>query len=420
MSPFEYQSNPLLYPTSSLYPTEESHEAYVLQQSSPHGLGIMDYSVPYGPNTVTTAPPTPPNSAMIWSDPPSSGRLQPPTSRGYQTVSSAAYEPFPAFQTPSPSVPMEHTFSLTPSCGPELSPSPEASCNISTRSSFSSCAPSEGFLQINEEQNVPSSVKPERSPDWFVRQVGSMDVPGRSVQEPTTSRLGGISLTNPFGGVGPYSEVMRSVDSHSGSGYDEKPDQRKFSEVSSIYEPQHETRSRVSSVSSRSQRTTRKRRQLTTAAEASHTCEICGKLFGRSYNYKAHLETHDPGRVYAHPCLEENCDKKFVRKTDLTRHHQSVHQKRRDFRCELCGHLFARKDTLRRHTEDGCTRRFDITSQIIQTTESPHGEGAQTIAIDVSAGGRVLVRTRRSSGEGAMHPSVSSAGPTSSSMGTCW
>lgn len=322
MSPFEYQNSPLLYPNSSLYPAEETHEPYVLQQTSPHGLGIMDYSVPYGPNTVTTAPPTPPSSAMMWSGPSSSGRLQTPTTRGYQVVSSSSYEQFPSFhQTPPPSIPMEHAFSLTPTCGPELSPSPEASCNISTRSSFSSCAPSEGFLQVNEDQNVISSVKSERSPDWLVGQVGSMNAQERSLQEPT-SNLNGISLTSPFGG-GPNNDVMRSVDSRSASGYDDKSDQRKFSDVSSIYDPQHETHSRVSSVSSRSQRP-RKRRQLTTAAEASHTCEICGKLFGRSYNYKAHLETHDPGRVYAHPCLEENCDKKFVRKTDLTRHHQSV------------------------------------------------------------------------------------------------
>ena len=69
---------------------------------------------------------------------------------------------------------------------------------------------------------------------------------------------------------------------------------------------------------------TRKRRQLTTAAEANHECHLCGKLFGRSYNHKAHMETHDPSRVYAHPCGVQACGKKFVRKTDLTRHYQSV------------------------------------------------------------------------------------------------
>lgn len=325
MSPFDYQNDHLLYPSSSVYPAEESsNEAYVLQQqSSPHGLGIMEYSVPYGSHPVTTAPPTPPSSAMMWSDSSSSGRLQPPTSRGYQPVSSAAYDQFPSFQA-SPSVPMEHAFSLTPSCGPEHSPSPDVSCNISTRSSFSSCAPSEGFPQFNEDQNVIGSVKPERSPDWLVGQVGGMNVQGPA------ANLGLISLTSPFGGR-TYNEMMGSVDPRAGSGNDDRSDQRKFSEVSSVYDPQHESRSRVSSVSSRGQRT-RKRRQLTTAAEASHTCEICGKLFGRSYNYKAHLETHDPERVYAHPCLEENCDKKFVRKTDLMRHHQSVSS-------GICSHL---------------------------------------------------------------------------------
>ncbi|AEO71603.1 220cbb02-e1b0-48ba-8115-41a91af26eff [Thermothielavioides terrestris] len=115
----------------------------------------------------------------------------------------------------------------------------------------------------------------------------------------------------------------------------------------------------------RQYRVTRPRRtprRLTTKEEANFQCEVkgCGKLFSRSYNFKAHMETHDEKREYPFPCQVPECNKKFVRKTDLQRHHQSVHLRERTHKCDYCGRMFARKDTLRRHMEDGCSKRFDI------------------------------------------------------------
>ncbi|KAI0884802.1 uncharacterized protein GGS22DRAFT_147000 [Annulohypoxylon maeteangense] len=106
----------------------------------------------------------------------------------------------------------------------------------------------------------------------------------------------------------------------------------------------------------------RQPRKLTTKEEANFQCEVkgCGKLFSRSYNFKAHMETHDEKREYPFPCTVPDCNKKFVRKTDLQRHNQSVHMKEKNHKCDYCGRMFARKDTLRRHMEDGCAKRFDL------------------------------------------------------------
>jgi hypothetical protein len=94
----------------------------------------------------------------------------------------------------------------------------------------------------------------------------------------------------------------------------------------------------------------RPQRKTTTREEASYECTVegCGKLFNRSYNYRAHMETHDPERVYPFICPVLECDKRFRRKTDLQRHHQSVHMKERNHQCEFCGRLFSRRDTLMR------------------------------------------------------------------------
>ncbi|KAH8159049.1 hypothetical protein CIB48_g9198 [Xylaria polymorpha] len=126
----------------------------------------------------------------------------------------------------------------------------------------------------------------------------------------------------------------------------------------------------------------RQTRKLTSKEEANFQCEVegCGKLFSRSYNYKAHMETHDKKREYPFSCTFEDCNKKFVRKTDLQRHHQSVHMKEKNHKCDYCGRLFARKDTLRRHMEDGCSKRFDI-----GTMDLRGNEGYDTYSVPIRA-----------------------------------
>ena len=67
-----------------------------------------------------------------------------------------------------------------------------------------------------------------------------------------------------------------------------------------------------------------RKRAYTTQANMTCSCEKCGKLFQRSYNLKAHMETHDPQREHPHVCEWADCRRRFVRRTDLSRHEQSV------------------------------------------------------------------------------------------------
>jgi hypothetical protein len=68
----------------------------------------------------------------------------------------------------------------------------------------------------------------------------------------------------------------------------------------------------------------KKKRGYTKPGDARCSCDQCGKLFQRTYNLKAHMETHDPHRAQPHTCGFEGCEKRFVRRTDLLRHQQSV------------------------------------------------------------------------------------------------
>lgn len=68
----------------------------------------------------------------------------------------------------------------------------------------------------------------------------------------------------------------------------------------------------------------RRKRSLTRPENANCACEICGKPFQRCYNLKAHMDTHDANRSMPNKCRFPGCGKRFVRRTDLTRHNESV------------------------------------------------------------------------------------------------
>ncbi|KAF2645388.1 hypothetical protein P280DRAFT_465233 [Massarina eburnea CBS 473.64] len=104
----------------------------------------------------------------------------------------------------------------------------------------------------------------------------------------------------------------------------------------------------------------RRRRTKTAPENAKYSCELCGRGFVRSYNKKSHMDRHKPNREKLYRCDHGACSMKFDRKTDLDRHTKSVHDKIRDFGCFRCGDTFSRKDTLRRHEEDGCQQKNQL------------------------------------------------------------
>lgn len=67
-----------------------------------------------------------------------------------------------------------------------------------------------------------------------------------------------------------------------------------------------------------------KRRRAVSTEDTRCQCDICGKFFQRAYNLRAHKETHNPARSQPFECEYADCDKRFVRKTDLSRHIKSV------------------------------------------------------------------------------------------------
>lgn len=68
----------------------------------------------------------------------------------------------------------------------------------------------------------------------------------------------------------------------------------------------------------------RNKRGYTTPMNAVCVCDTCGKLFQRLSNLKAHMETHRPDREQPWACQYHECERRFVRKTDMTRHQESV------------------------------------------------------------------------------------------------
>ncbi|KAI9650886.1 hypothetical protein NHQ30_000921 [Ciborinia camelliae] len=347
------------------YPSPAQSDSRYRSTDSIQGLGLYSCSMSGSPpamdNQDSCSESGGPSSLITnnWADNTLQSRDTPRSSRSTPNILSAEYDPFASYN-PAVSAPFSNDIYPTSLLveTPILPASPLHSSNISQRSSLSSASASEIFTQAGSIHSYTPRIKMEDHPEY----APSGD--SFTLGSPHNVHTPFVSAATTYPGT-----IETSY-------YDQSPWVQKVEYTSTdlppfsalpipTYNRRSESQDRSPSQDLRRPSIvarTRGPRKLTTKEDANFQCLVkgCGKLFGRSYNYKAHMDTHDADREYPFPCTVDNCTKKFVRKTDLQRHNQSVHMKQRTHKCNYCSRLFARKDTLRRHMEDGCSKRFDI------------------------------------------------------------
>ena len=361
-SPYSQHSKQTFSSQRPFYPTTPQPEPSGLESAQNRGLGLFECTLAPSQSTVNALPPSPQpsdgwsHSSMMDQDFPQSS--QPPD------IFTAAYDPFSGFSAAS-------------NTGMVSGPSPEAPglvyCHTpSHRSSVSSsCTATEAYAHNGSGSLYIPKVKVEDATEWYPS-PGHGPIIHRTL---TTQGLSDYSNDISPASAAPTEDFYRtSADEWSKPAVSGYPIDLHSTDDTHVAKFDH-----TPIVPSLTR--TKKKRQRTTPDEATHECRVCGKLFKRSYNWKSHLETHNPERKYPHPCTKKAgdalCTKKFQRKTDLDRHvasvsfahrgfmgdadvNRQVHLKARNYKCSLCDHGFARRDTLRRHTEDGCPKRFDL------------------------------------------------------------
>jgi uncharacterized Zn-finger protein len=363
LSPPSLTRSPVSSPNTD-YPSPDLVDSHYALASMYDQTCVMD---PHFESN-NTLPPLEATSSADWSD---TIALHPATTSGMHNMLSAEYDPFAHYD---PSLPPAYSHDIYASHTSHVPSISLSSHQLGRTLSHSPDPSSRHSFSYRHSISPPPRIKMERASD-YPNPVDGSQYPSPHLSHPVPIDVGSHSSAASSSGYlsdvpsdpWPKSEYpsLEPEVYHSGSGDVD----------SSLLQDRQPYRI---------QRTPRTRqRRLTTRDEANFQCAHrgCGKLFSRSYNYKAHLETHDDKREYPFPCMEADCNKKFVRKTDLQRHHQSVHMKERNHKCDYCSRMFARKDTLRRygyisklkiesegpqlltflrHMEDGCSKRFDI------------------------------------------------------------
>lgn len=258
---------------------------------------------------------------------------------------SSEYDPFSPYHPAVSSAYTHDIYGAQPAEVTILPASPGPSGTTSQRSSFSAAPASKIFTQGESVTSYAPSIKMEGHSEYVpVTESMLMGSPQLDQGLLTSASSYPGSLETTFYQDSGWSKIeytaqdqLPSISTLPIPLYDRRSESQERSPAGSLDQRRGPVRTRT--------------RKLTTKEDANFQCHVkgCGKLFGRSYNFKAHMETHDAGREYPFPCPLKDCTKKFVRKTDLQRHHQSVHMKQRNHRCDYCSRYFARKDTLRRY-----------------------------------------------------------------------
>lgn len=73
----------------------------------------------------------------------------------------------------------------------------------------------------------------------------------------------------------------------------------------------------------------------------------CDKAFKRKDNLKCHLKVHNPNRERPFACSD--CDETYLRRVDLKRHIETVHEQATRHPCSKCNRTFTRKEGLYQH-----------------------------------------------------------------------
>ena len=334
VSPFDEQPKQSFDAQRNCYPATPQPEPSSMAESA-HGLGIYDCSIPQRQSTVQELPPSPQHSDS-WSHHSSmvEGGSYPQTTQP-PNIFTAAFDPFSEYNSHASENIMsasEETPGLVYCQSPPSTNMPSHRSSVS--SSCSPPPPQHGFYTPR--------LKAEDAHEWYPT-PGNEQILQRSMTtqsfSPYSTSITGIHGTTEDLYKSPVGDWSKGATAPYPMPYNTMLGE--------------ETRSRFDGAPVLpSVNRIKKKRQRTTPEEATHDCRVCGKLFKRSYNWKSHMETHNPDRKYPHPCTAtidgQPCSKKFQRKTDLDRHYDSVHLKARNHRCNLCGHRFARRDTLRR------------------------------------------------------------------------
>ena len=314
----------MTYTYGPSYPTPPQTGSASLQATPNPGLGLYACSIASTHSGARGLPPSP-QPSELWTQSSIAEQTLPTTSQP-TNIFSEAYDPFSTLHSTTTSACMSTTFTSAPCDAPSLTQSPGLSGHTrqSLRSSISSsCAPSDVYLQPSSGITFTPKVKMEDSDDWYSNSshAGSLLQKTLSPQVLSTIAQEHVSpFSRPF-------YLLESNDGPSERSARHSDSTRHLTERdhNELYSSPDERRPKSGQDQCSVTTALRmKKRQRTTPEDATHECRVCGQLFRRSYNWKSHMDIHNPVRNYPHPCQEPDCQKKFTRKTDLDRHHESV------------------------------------------------------------------------------------------------
>lgn len=301
------------------FPGNTAQDAYPTSQpmvwpsQHPQGLGLDMMSTPTQ-SLFDSQYPTPTSSNMptMWSTAPGMS-LQSTSYPEYAPQQPAMEDCYP-LAGPLPNAnSWNATQQETPSFVPVYNSPGRSDYSTSSHQSLVESSPyahSDGCYQLHS----PPYIKVEEASEPHRPRLYS--VPGSmSLDHPSHVNPGDVYTSPPPSAVDPAAMSSSSFTSK----YEDEEDVKPFT-------PSQRSRTRraVSEDSSVSMGDSRPKRGYTTHANSTCHCEKCGKLFQRSYNLKAHMDTHDPHREQPHACHYPGCKRRFVRRTDLIRHERSV------------------------------------------------------------------------------------------------